>query len=51
MIGNEIKALKQLLILKDQEIKRQIQAKKLAQQTRNWTIILTVLILTLVWIF
>lgn len=51
MIGNEIKALKQLLILKDQEINRQIEAKKLAVQTRNWVVILTVLIHLIVWMF
>lgn len=47
----EVASLKNFIGLQDQEIARQIQAKKLAQQTRNWTIILTILILSLVWIF
>jgi len=38
------------LQLKDEEISRQIEKCKLAEQTRNWTIILVVLIHILIWV-
>lgn len=36
--------------LKDEEIARQIAKRKLAVQTRNWTIILVVVIHLLIWV-
>ena len=39
-----------LLKLKDEEIARQIERRKLAEQTRNWTIILVVVIHLLIWV-
>ncbi len=36
---SQIWELKKIIQLKDEEIKRQIKAKKLAQQTRNWILI------------
>ena len=38
------------LQLKDEEIARQIAKRKLAEQTRNWTIILVVVIHFLIWV-
>ena len=38
------------LQLKDEEIARQIAKRKLAEQTRNWTIILVVVIHILIWV-
>lgn len=40
----------ELIRLKDQEIERQISKRKLAEQTRNWTIILVVIIHLIIWI-
>lgn len=47
----EVTSLKRFMQLKDQEIERQIRAKRLAQQTRNWVIILTALIHLGLWLF
>lgn len=41
---------KELIKLKDKEIERQISKRKLAEQTRNWTIILVVIINLIIWI-
>lgn len=41
---SELESMKIFLKLKDKEIERQIQAKKLAQQTRNWILILFVVV-------
>lgn len=38
------------LQLKDEEIARQIAKRKLAEQTRNWTIIIVVVINILIWV-
>lgn len=38
------------LRLKDEEIARQIAKRKFAEQTRNWTIILVVVIHILIWV-
>lgn len=38
------------LQLKDEEIARQITRRKFAEQTRNWTIIIIVLIHILIWV-
>ncbi|MGE5052048.1 MAG: hypothetical protein ACM3KI_11140 [Bacillota bacterium] len=40
----------ELIKLKDQEIERQIARRKLAEQTRNWIIILVVIIHLIIWI-
>lgn len=41
----------ELLGYKDQEIARQISKRRLAEQVRNWIIILSVVINILIWIF
>lgn len=41
---------KYALRLKDDEIARQIAKRKFAEQTRNWTIILVVVIHILIWV-
>jgi hypothetical protein len=43
-------SLRKFLQLKDEEIARQIAKRKLAEQTRNWTIILVVVIHILIWV-
>jgi hypothetical protein len=50
MTGNEKQNVRISLILKDEEIARQIAKRKLAEQTRNWTIILVVVIHILIWV-
>lgn len=50
MTENEKRNLKISLQLKDEEIARQIVKRKLAEQTRNWTIILVVVIHILIWV-
>lgn len=50
MTENEKQNLKISLQLKDEEITRQIVKRKLAEQTRNWTIILVVVIHILIWV-
>lgn len=40
-----------LINLKDDEIKRQISKRKLAEQIRNWTIILSIIINLIILIF
>ena len=50
MTENEKRDLKISLQLKDEEIARQIAKRKLAEQTRNWTIILVVVIHILIWV-
>ena len=50
-IGTQERAnFKLTLHLKDEEIARQIAKRKLAEQTRNWTIILVVVIHLIIWI-
>lgn len=39
-----------LIELKNKEIERQIARRKLAEQTRNWTIILVVILHLIIWI-
>lgn len=50
MTENEKRNLRISLMLKDEEIARQIAKRKLAEQTRNWTIILVVVIHILIWV-
>ena len=50
MTENEKRNLQFTLKLKDEEIARQIANRKLAEQTRNWTIILVVVIHLLIWV-
>lgn len=50
MTENEKRNVKISLQLKDEEISRQIAKRKLAEQTRNWTIILVVVIHILIWV-
>jgi len=50
MTENEKRNVKISLMLKDEEIARQIAKRKLAEQTRNWTIILVVVIHILIWV-
>lgn len=50
MTENEKRNLKISLQLKDEEIARQITRRKLAEQTRNWTVILVVVIHVLIWV-
>lgn len=50
MTENEKRNVKISLMLKDEEIDRQIAKRKLAEQTRNWTIILVVVIHILIWV-
>lgn len=44
MTAKETEELRLAFQLKDEEIARQIERRKLAVQTRNWTIILVVVI-------
>ena len=46
----EKRNLKFTLRLKDEEIARQIAKRKFAEQTRNWTIILVVIIHLIIWV-
>ena len=50
MTENEKRKVNISLMLKDEEIARQIAKRKLAEQTRNWTIILVVVIHILIWV-
>lgn len=50
MTENEKRNIQISLQLKDEEIARQIAKRKLAEQTRNWTIILVVVIHILIWV-
>jgi len=45
----QIKDQRVLIRLQKEEIDRQIAKRKLAEQTRNWTIILVVVIHLLIW--
>lgn len=49
MIPETIGNLKLALKLKNEEIARQIARRKLAEQTRNWTIIIVAVIHILIW--
>lgn len=44
------KDLRETLQLRDDEIARQIAKRKFAEQTRNWTIIIVVVIHILIWV-
>jgi len=46
----QIKDQRVLIRLQKEEIARQISKRKFAEQTRNWTIILVVVIHLLIWI-
>lgn len=46
----ELLAIKTHLRLKDEEIARQIEKRKLAEQTRNWVIIISVVVNLLIWL-
>lgn len=46
----QIKDQRVLIRLQKEEIASQISKRKLAEQTRNWTIILVVVIHLLIWI-
>jgi len=50
MTSQETHDVRLALQLKDEEIARQIERRKLAVQTRNWTIILVVVIHILIWV-
>lgn len=50
MNAQETENLRLAFQLKDEEIERQIAKRKLAEQTRNWTIILVVVIHFLIWL-
>lgn len=50
MTENEKRNIQISLQLKDEEIARQIAKRKLAEQIRNWTIILVVVIHLLIWV-
>lgn len=46
----ELLDAKEIIRIKDKEIETQIANRKLAEHTRNWTIILVVIIHLIIWI-